>query len=106
MTTGRFSDQGEGQAACEAGRPYPTPKAWAQTLLVPQQCARVIVTIHQAPSTDRYSLTIEVDDPHTRELLSMTSNPTARRSSIRSIAASVAIDVRAALEAVLDPDPF
>lgn len=106
MTTRRFSHQGEGQAACEAGRPYPTPQAWAQSLLVPQECVRVIVTIHQAPTADVYSLTIEVDDPHTKELLSMRSDPTVRRSSLRGIAAAVSLDVRHALEGVLDPDPF
>lgn len=106
MTTSRSSQQGEGQAHCEAGRPYPTPQAWAQSLMVPALCARAIVTIHQHAGSDRYCVSVEVDDPHTKELLSMTVNPTTRRSSIRSIAAAAAIDVRAALEAVLDPDPF
>lgn len=106
MTSRGKSNQGEGYRACETGLPHPTPKAWAQTLLYPMQCVRCVVTIHQQAGQERYSVTVEVDDPHTRELVSMTSNPTARRSSIRSIAAAVAIDVRAALEAALDPDPF
>lgn len=106
MTTRRTSKQGEGQAHCEAGRPYPTPKAWAQLTFAPAMCVRGIVTIHQHAGSDRYCISIEVDDPHTKELLSCVVNPTARRSSLRGIAATAAIDLRAALEAVLDPDPF
>lgn len=106
MTTRRSSKQGDGQAHCEAGRPYPTPQAWAQSLITPALCVRAVVTIHQHTGSDRYCLTVEVDDPHTRELLSMNVNPTARRSSIRGIAASAALDVRHALELALDPDPF
>lgn len=82
------------------------PQAWAQTLMVPMQCARVIVVIHQHPGQDRYCLSVELDDPHTKELVAVKVDPTARRSSIRSIAAAVALDVRAALEDALDPDPF
>lgn len=91
---------------CESTASSSTPKAWRQTLLVPARCVRVAVTIHQDATTDRYSLHIEVDDPHTRELLSMTYDPTRRFSMVRSVAAAVALDVRHALEAVLDPDPF
>lgn len=106
MTTRRSSQQGEGQAHCEAGRPYPTPKAWAQTLILPPACVRAIVTVHTHSGSDLAYLGVEIDDPHTKELLAARSDPTRRFVTRRGLAAAAAIDLRMLLEDVLDPDPF
>lgn len=106
MTTSGISHQGEGQSHCEAGRPYPAAAHHEQTLIVPPLCVVASVAIHQHAGDPRYCLALEVGDAHTKELLYMHVNPTGRASMVRTIAAAASLDLRHALEAVLDPDPF
>lgn len=74
--------------------------------LYPQQCVRVELVIHQEPQEAVYGYAVEVSDPHTKELLAKAAVPTKKYSMVRSIAATIALDVRALLEDVMDPEPF
>lgn len=106
MTSRGFSHQGEGQAHCEAGRPYPSPQGWVQSVLTPPYCVRAIVSIHTHAGVDLAYLGVELDDPHTRELLAARADPSRRFVTRRGLAAAAAVDLRMVLEEVLDPDPF
>lgn len=74
--------------------------------MFPAQCVRLEVVIHQEPGEAVYGYAIEVSDPHTKELLCKAAQPTKKFSQVRSIAATITLDIRALLEDVMDPDPF
>lgn len=106
MTNRRIWDQGEGSGGAQH-RPFRgEPRRWAATVLVPVECIRVTLVLHSMPQTDTHCLAFEVDDPHTKELLAVTVDPTWRAAPSLGVAASATLELRAVLLGLFDPDPF
>lgn len=106
MTNSGKSNQGEGSVVRGLHVATPTPARWTQRLLVPMECVRVELVVHQSPGEKVWCLGIEVTDPHSKELLAKVVEPSRHYSAVRTIPVEVAIELRHLLEAALDPDPF
>lgn len=106
MTNSRISNQGEGSGDAKH-RPYRgDAHRWTATTLVPEECLRVEVVIHQGAPDGTWCLAIEASNPHTKELLAKWIDPTMRTLSYEHPSMRAAAEVRAVLVALLDPDPF
>lgn len=75
-------------------------------MLLPQQCFRVEVVVHQDPQMLVYALAFEVSDPHTKELLAKWVDPCVPRSVSLPVATAVSTALRGVLAALTDPEPF
>jgi hypothetical protein len=87
----------------EAPKDY---QRWVQTRLIPAECFRVEVVVHQRHPRDVWSYDLEVSDPHTGELMARLSCPWEPYSEVLTLTQQVSVEMRACLQALLDPDPF
>lgn len=106
MTNNGISNQGEGSVSGFCS-PYP-PEAtrWIARPLFPLSCVKTEVVVHGKPGSGLWCVGYELSDPHTRELLAKGVDPSASYTQPRALCAAIALDVRQALEQLLDPDPF
>lgn len=106
MTLRPILATGEGSAPrglCEAPQ---QAVRWTQGLTVPAQCFRVEVVVHQSQQQDVWCYAFEVTDPHTKELLAKWVEPARPANRVLPLASLVTVELRAALLALTDPDPF
>lgn len=106
MTTQGISHQGEGCSRSKSDVSRPTPAAWTAQPLVPLECVSLVLTIHQGPGLDVASVTMEVKDAHSKELLSMRSDPCYPAGQSHRLVEEVSLHVRRTLLELLDPEPF
>lgn len=92
-------------AAVHAARPL-RAEEWVQTPTVPVQCFRVDLVVHQEPGADRWCFSLEVSDPHTKELLGMVVHPAERYSQVWALVTDVTMQLRSVLLTLTDPEPF
>jgi hypothetical protein len=81
-------------------------KRWTSGLLLPAACLRVRVDLHLAPGEAQWCYSIEVSDPHSRELLAMVIDPSRPAATAVQRASLVSTDLRGILLELTDPDPF
>lgn len=79
---------------------------WIQTRLVPAECFRMEVVVHSEPKRDVHCLSLEVTDPHTRELLARHVTPFRPNPAGTTLAADISIVLRRILLELTDPEPF
>lgn len=106
MTSRRISTTGEGSEAHGLCEPPQRPERFVQGVSVPVSCFKVEIVVHQRSGTDFYCHSMQVSDPHTRELLAHVVNPTARALQALGMVSSVTLDLRAVLLELTDPEPF
>jgi len=100
------SDQGEG---CRAeGFPIALlhPEHWTAQSLVPAQCLRVEVVVHQLPDRSVSCWAYEVSNPHTKELVAKHVQPYAAGSTAGELSEEIGAALEAAVGWLLNPDPF
>jgi hypothetical protein len=73
---------------------------------VPVECFAVKVEVHQSPGARVWCYSLEVSDPHTRELLAKVVQPARRYSEVLGLVALVCTDLRGVLLELTDPEPF
>jgi len=106
LTNRGKSREGEG---CSPGGFCQVPQRaerWTQGTLVPIQCFKLEVVVHQSPDAGPWCLAVEVSDPHTKELFAKWVDPSRVTESHVGLAGEVASDLRTILRALTDPDPF
>lgn len=106
MTNTEICKQGEGSGGRGLAGASRGVEHWTASVLVPAQCLRIEVVVHQDPQSRRYCLAFEVSDPHTKELLAVHVDPAARYSEVMPLASSLVMELRSAVMSLLDPDPF
>lgn len=106
MTSSRISTSGEGSGAGGLCQPHQRSERWVQGVTVPVECFRVEVVVHQQPGAPVYGYSIEVSDPHTRELLAKVAEPARQAVQAVGLVSNVTLDIRAVLLELTDPDPF
>ncbi len=74
--------------------------------MVPIQCLRVEVVVHQQPGTGLTCWAFEVYNPHTKELLGKWVEPTYRAGDHLPLASYITTSLRGTLQQLLDPEPF
>lgn len=86
--------------------PPQEPQRWSVGLLVPVQCFRVELVVHQQPGAAGYCMAFEVSDPHTKELLAKWVDPYSVRNDVLPLASAVTVALRGVLLELTNPDPF
>lgn len=98
--------QGEGSVVRALHVVTAAPERWSAMRLVPAQCVRLEVVVHQEPGKPLYCYAIEASDPHTKELYAKTVVPAKSYSAVVPMPSAVSVDIRSMLLDVFDPDPF
>lgn len=106
MTTRGKSNTGEGSGARGVCEPPQLSQRWVQGLTVPASCFTVRLDVHQEPGGEHWCYSMEVSDPHSRELMARIVQPARHYSSVLPLASVVSTDMRAVLLELTDPDPF
>lgn len=106
MTNSGISTPGEGTGPgglCQAPQ---QPSRWTQGVTVPVQCFTVRLEVHQQSGGAVHCYSVEVADPHTKELLAHIVEPSRRTLTQQQMVSAVTTDIRAILLDLTDPDPF
>lgn len=74
--------------------------------MLPLQCVKVVLTAHSEGKQSVACVHIEASDPHTKELLALTVDPTLTARNGQDLAGHLTVIVRRILLQLLDPDPF
>lgn len=106
MTNNGISQQGEGCSARVFGALRQRPERWINTRLFPAACVTVRLDIHTEEGRPSQSCTIEVSNPHTREMEALITRPCEHYESPDDMTSRVLAELRAVLLELFDPDPF
>lgn len=106
MTISGMSTPGEGSGARGLCEPHQSPQRWTQGVTVPVECFRVEVVVHRQPGTNVYGYSMEITDPHSRELLAKVAEPARNALATVGLVSNVTLDMRGILLELTDPDPF
>lgn len=106
MTISGNSHQGEGCRAEGFPPAVLRPEHWTAQSLVPAQCVRVELVIHQLPDRSVSCWAYEVSNPHSKELLAKHVQPYVTGRTGRTLAEDVGEALTTATGWLLDPDPF
>jgi hypothetical protein len=106
LTSGGMSVPEEGSGAGGLCQPPQFVPMWLQRVLVPVDCVEVRLVVHQTYGADRYTLSLEVSQPHTRELLAHHVDPTRRYPTGVTLARAVSEELHTVLLHLTDPEPF
>lgn len=106
MTKNLNSSQGEGSGARPCYNPTEEASWWCSTPLWPQQCVAVHLVLHRDARSTVAGVSLEVFDPHTRELLAASVNPSVKVSTSMPTSSYASTIVREMLSRLLEPDPF
>lgn len=76
------------------------------TRLVPASCVTVRLDVHTEAGRPYQSVSLEVLNPHTRELEAVITRPCENYDSPDDMVARILSELRAVLLELFDPDPF
>lgn len=106
MTTEGISNQGEG---CSTGVSVPQRggvERWLSTRMWPVACVTVRLDIHTQQGVPLQCVSIEVSNPHTKELEAHVVRPAENYESPEDMVSRALMELRGLLLELFDPDPF
>lgn len=106
MTNRRNSQQGEGCSLPKEVTSRGGVERWLSTRLWPASCATVRLDIHTQKDTHTQCVSIEVMNPHTRELEAHVVRPAEAHDTAEDMVLRVIFELQALLLELFDPDPF
>jgi len=106
LTSDVNQNTGKGSASDGFCQSPQSPSRYVLGVLVPVQCFAVQLVVHRRPGGDSWCYSVEVSDPHTRELLAHVVDPSRRFLTDAQMASFITTDLRGLLLELTDPDPF
>lgn len=106
MTSSANSHQEEGSGGRPLAGADDLQRSWTQTTIFPPDVIQATVRLAYIPETRHAQWQIEVINPVTNELLSMSSVPHCEVRSHSGALSEAFVDLRARWEDLCNPDPF